>query len=179
MSNKNIRFPGIKNGETFTVAGMEFIKFHDKDGTTPVVMRDIAFLNRFGDNNDLRESDVLDRMQKEILPKLVEELGEENVLTYRTDLTALDGLKPYEDLESQISLCPRDFYRENVEIFDRYPVGEWWWLANPESAPPHENPWWVLCVSPSGFVFRIRNYDNNGVRPFCIFNSSIFGSCED
>ena len=179
-SNKNIRFPGIQNGETFTVAGMEFIKFPDKDGATPVVMRDIAFLSRFGENNNLKESDVLERMQKEILPKLVEELGEENVLTFRTDLTALDGLKPYEDLESKISLCPLDFYRENVEIFDRYPVDTWWWLANPESAPPHEDPWWVLCVSPSGYVyFSSHDFDYVGVRPFCIFNSSIFGSCED
>lgn len=179
-SNQNIRFPGIKDGETFTVAGMEFIKFPGKDGTTPVAMRDIAFLSCFGDNNNLKESTVLERMQKEILPKLIEELGEENVLTFRTDLTALDGLKPYGDLESKISLCPLDFYRQNVEIFDRHPVNKWWWLANPESAQPHENPWWVLCVSPSGFVYNYyRNSDGSGVRPFCIFNSSIFESCEE
>lgn len=179
-ANQPVRFPGVKDGEVFTVGGMEFIKFPGKDGRTPVVMKNIAFFSRFGDNNDLRESRVLKRMEEEILPKIIEAVGEENICTFKTDLTAFDGLKPYEDLESRISLPTMDFYRANVGIFDKHKVDRWWWLATPESAQPHEDPYWTLCVAPSGYVGSGGCINNDGgVRPFLIFNSSIFESCEN
>lgn len=172
-------FANVKDGEVFAVAGMEFIKFPDVNGTTPVVMKDLAFFSRFGNSNDFRKSDVLKKMQKEILPKIVEAIGEENVLTFKTDLTALDGLKPYGELESKISLPTLDLYRAHVEIFDKYNPKKWWWLATPESAKPHYDPNWVCCVAPSGYVDD-DNYglDDIGVRPFLIFKSSIFESSE-
>lgn len=177
--NKEIRFLGIRDGETFKVGKFEFIKFPDMNGKTPAAMKDIAFRSRFGDNNDLRESDVLRKMEKEILPEIIAEVGEENLCAVKTDLTTLDGLKPYGEMESLISLPTFDFYRANVEIFDKYKVDDWWWLATPESAKPHDDLNWIVCVSPSGCIsIGICNYDDNGVRPFCIFNSSIFGSSE-
>lgn len=179
--HNEVLFPGVKDGETFTVAGMEFIKFPSSNGMTPVVMRDIAFISKFGKNNDLRESTVLDKMKKEILPKIIEAVGEENVLTFKTDLTTLDGLKPYEDLESRISLYTFDFYRANVEIFDQYKVERTVLTATPESAKPHDDPYWIVCVSPSGYINYCSGYCNGvcGVRPLLIFNSSIFGSSEE
>jgi hypothetical protein len=178
-ANKEILFPGVKDGETFKVAGMEFIKFPNKDGKTPVVMRRIAFVSDFGENNNLKESKVLERMEKEILPKIAAEVGEENICTFKTDLTALDGLKPYGELESKISLPTMDFYRANVEIFDQHKVDCWWWLSTPESARPHESPYWVLCVAPSGGIHHVNCYFGYGVRPFLIFKSSIFGSSDN
>lgn len=178
-TKSTVIFPNVKDGEIFTVAGMEFIKFPGTDGKTPVVMKNIAFRSRFGDNNDFRSSEILKKLEQEYLPKIIEAVGEENVLTFKTDLTALDGLKPYGELESRVSLPTLDFYRENVETFDEYNPGQWWWLATPESAKPHEDPYWTLCVSPSGVVYnRYCNNGFNGVRPFLIFNSSIFESSE-
>lgn len=172
-----IIFADVKDSETFKVGEYEFIKFPDVDGKTPVVMKDIAFRSIFGKNNDLRISTVLKRMQKEILPEIIKVVGEENVLTFKTDLTTLDGLKPYEELEARISLPTFDFYRANVDIFDKYNPGTWWWLATPESAKPHYDPVWIACVSPSGDFFS-DCYGGLGVRPFLIFNSSIFESSE-
>lgn len=180
MNSEKIKFHGVKDGETFKVADMELIKFPATEQGTPVVFRDIAFLSQFGRNNNLKESDVLERMQKEILPKIIGAVGEENVLTFKTDLTALDGLNPYGELESKISLPPLAFYRQHVSIFDQHKVNRWWWLATPFSARPHDTDDWVECVSPSGFVFNCNfNFVNIGVRPLLIFNSSIFGSCEE
>ena len=111
------------------------------------------------------------------MPKLSELIGEENICTTKTDLTTLDGLKTYADMESKVSLPTLDFYRENVAVFDKYKVNDWWWLATPESAQPHSEPNWILCVAPSGYVDIINYYINYfGVRPFCIFNSNIFVS---
>lgn len=176
---KNVRFPGIQDAETFTLAGFEFIKFPSVNGQTPVVMRDYAFTSRFGDNNDLRSSDVLKKMEEEILPKVVAEVGEENLCTIKTDLTTLDGQRPYGVMESKISLPTIDFYRANGEIFNKYKPSRWCWLATPESAQPNDSPYWILCVSPSGYISN-GNCDcfNIGVRPILIFQSSIFESSE-
>lgn len=181
MSTTEIRkplFPGVKDGETFTIAGMEFIKFPSVNGQTPVVMKNIAFHSRFGDNNDLRGSDVLRKMEAEILPKIIEAVGRENLCTIKTDLTTVDGLNPYGTMKSFISLPTLDFYRANVSIFDKHKPNNWWWLATPESAQPHDDPWYILCVAPSGFVYGHHCDRGVGVRPFCIFESSIFESSE-
>lgn len=177
--NKTNRI-NVKDGDTFKVAGIEFIKFPDVNGMTPVVARDILFNSAFGDNNDLRSSKPMERLKKEVLPKICEEIGEDNVCTFPTDLTAWDGLKPYGVMEEKISLPTMDFYRANVEIFDKNPASGWWWLATPESAPPHGSSNWILCVSPSGDVGSVNGYYGaNGVRPILYFQSSIFGSSDN
>lgn len=178
--NKKTLFPGVKDGETFKVGDMEFIKFPDVDGMTPVVMKEIAFNSRFGDNNDLRQSDVQKRMETEILPKIIAEVGKENLCTIKTDLTTLDGLKSYGEMESIISLPTFDFYRANVSIFDKYNPEKWWWLATPDSANPHDAPNWIVCVAPSGVINGSNcGYIYYGVRPFLLFVSSIFESSEE
>ena len=177
-TNENMKIK-CRDGETFQIGGMEFIKFPSANGETPVVMKNVIFRSRFGESNNLRTSTVLKRMQEEWLPKIIEAVGEENLCTIRTDLTTLDGLKPYGIMESQISLPTLDFYRANVEIFDKHNPETWWWLATPESAEPHCDPDWILCVSPSGFFSGGRCHCDGGVRPFCIFKSSIFESFEE
>ena len=170
----------VKDGDTFKVAGIEFIKFPEVDGMTPAVARNILFNSRFGDNNDLRSSDAMKRLKEEILPKICAAIGEENVCTFPTDLTTWDGLKPYGMMEEKISLPTMDFYRANVELFDKHPVRGWWWLATPDTAQPHGDPDWILCVSPSGFIYYVGcSYFGRGVRPVLYFKSSIFGSSEN
>ena len=170
----------IENGKTFKVGEFEFIKFSDNDGVTVAVTKDILFRSKFGNDNNIHNSEVLKRLNAEVLPKIIDAVGEENVCEFETDLTTLDGLKPYGPLKSKISLPTYDFYRANVEIFDKYKVNTWWWLATPESARPHDAPNWIVCVSPSGNFFS-NDYDDNdiGVRPFLCFVSSISVSCEE
>lgn len=173
MTEKKIN---CKDGEVFTLGGIEFIKFPSVNGETPVVMKDIAFRSRFGNNNDLRSSDVLRKLEAEHLPKIIEAIGEENLCTIKTDLTTLDGLKPYGIMESKVSLVTLDFYRANADIFGRYKPDCYWLLATPESAQPNDNPYWILCVAPSGDVYGDYFSSDIGVRPFYIFKSSIFES---
>ena len=175
---KKVLFHNVPDGGLFKIGTTDYIKFPSVNGQTPIVARDILFRSRMGDNNDFRESVILKKLQEEYLPEIIETVGEENVLPFKTDLTTLDGLKPYEDLESQVSLPTFDFYRANVKIFDQYPVDEWWWTATPESANPHGRPVWSVCVAPSGLIRSGRYNFDGGVRPFYILKSDIFGSCE-
>lgn len=174
--SKNVLFSNVEDGGIFKIGNTDYIKFPTVDGKTPIVARDILFTSSFGDDNDTRNSKVIKKLQEEYLPEVIAAVGEENVCYFITDLTTLDGLHPYEDMESQVSLVTLDFYRENTAIFDKYHVNKWWWLATPESSAPHSNPYWTLGVSPSGIIYGDYYYIVHGVRPFYILNSSIFGS---
>lgn len=173
------KLPKCEDGEIFKVADMEFIKFPDEDGSFAAVAKESLFDLRFGNDNNLSTSDILKRLEKDVLPKIEEAVGAENVLAFTTDLTTLDGLKPYEDLTSKISLPTFYFYRKNVATFDKYKLGKWWWLATPNSAASHASNECIVCVSPRGNIGNCIYRDNNGVRPFLRFSSSIFESCED
>lgn len=179
-SNKGVMLSKLKKGETFKIGDIEFIKFYDTlMGGTVAVTKDIVFNSEFGKNNNFGESKILSRLYDEFLPKLENIIGKGNILNVTTDLTTLDGLKPYGDLEAKITLPTFDFYRKNVDIFDKYPVNEWWWTATPESAKPHDEPNWITCVSPSGIISRNIYFNCNGVRPLLHFVSSISVSrCE-
>ena len=175
--NKTPLFPGVKPGETFMIGDMEFIRFADTPSGTSVVMKDIAFRSQFGKDNDFSISVILKKLQEEYLPRIIEAVGEENVCEFETDLTTMDGLKNYGTLTSQISIPTFDFYRANAAIFAQHNPGKWWWTATADSAKPNYDPVWITCVAPSGFIyFDGFDYDNCGVRPFCILKSSIFES---
>ena len=175
---KTVKLSEVKHGGIFKILDVEFIKFILDEKTSIAVTKNSVFDSAFGkENNNLAESVVLERLTKEFLPKIISAVGEENVLEFETDLTALDGLKPYEPLKSKISLPTFDFYRSNVETFDKYKFDNWWWLSTPDTAQPHYNPAWVVCVSPRGY-FNFNFYDYYyGVRPFLHFESSISVSC--
>ena len=179
MSIQKKLIPNTPDGGIFEVGGIQFIKFPGEGDMVPAVAKDIVFRSQFGDDNDLRQSEVLKKLKADILPRIIDAVGEENLHTVRTDLTTLDGLKPYGVMESLISLPTMDFYREHVKIFDQHKPDRWWWLATPESAKPHDSPWWILCVSPSGSILDDYFCSDYGVRPFLIFKSSIFESSEE
>lgn len=169
----------IKTGETFKIGDVTYIKFSDVDGVTTAVTKDIIFNSKFGENNNFKQSIVLEKLEKEFLPKVADVIGYENICDIETDLTTLEGLKPYGTMTSKISLPTFDFYRANVDIFDKYKIDKWWWLATPDSAKPHYSPDWIVCVSPFG-NFNCYDYGcNGGVRPFLRFVSSISVSYED
>lgn len=176
MRDKKTIIPATPVGGTFEVACIEFIKFPAEDGKVPAVTKGILFGSRFGSDNDFRQSDVLKKLEAEVLPKIIDVVGEENLHTIHTDLTTLDGLKPYGVMESLISLPTLDFYRKHVEVFDKHKVASWWWLATPDSAQPHYNSDWTLCVAPSGIVGNDYGNGDFGVRPVLLFDASIFES---
>lgn len=164
----------VADGETFKIGGIEFIKFSDIDGVTTAVTKDIVFKSDFGKNNNLANMKIIDRLNDEFLPQIIDEVGAENVLNVETALTTLDGVKTHGNITSKVSLPTLDFYRENVEIFDKYKVDDWWWLATPWSALPHQNSSGILCVSSSCYLCYDGCNVDNGVRLLLHFSSSIF-----
>ena len=176
MNNEKVIASEITAGETFVVAGIEFIKFSEKDGKFVAVAKDSLGDKAFDNNsNDFSQSSLLKYLKKEILPKIEAEVGAENVLEFETDLFLLDGHRKYGVMKSRIGLPTFDFYRENREIFDKHPLDDWWWLSTPNG-----EKYYVVCVAPSGYVSIDDGFyiDCCGVRPFLLFSSSIFVSRE-
>ena len=172
----------IKIGETFKVADIEFVKFADENGHTVAVTKDSVFNSKFGDNDNLDESLVKSRLESEILPKIAEAIGEENIVQHEVDLLSLDGDDKWGKVNCKISIPTFDFYRHNVKIFDKYKLGKWWWLATPDTTKKHYCDDWVVCVSPLGDVRSDGYIGVSAVRPFMIFVSSISVisvSCEE
>ena len=177
-AENEVLFPAVKDGDVVRIGNREYIKFPERDGMVPVISKGIQFDSVFGDKNDFRTSKVRKVLEEKCLPEMIEAVGAENICTIRTDLTALTGQKDYGVLESLVSLPTLDFYREYADIFMKYTTDNWWWMATPESMKPADNPYWTLCVSPSGCIILSNYYGGGGgVRPFYLLKSSIFGSC--
>ena len=175
MNNEKVIASEIAAGETFVVAGIEFIKFPEKDGKFVAVAKGSLGDKVFDNNsNDFSTSFLLEYLHREILPKIEAEVGAENVLEFETDLFSLDGHRKYGVMKSRIGLPTFDFYRENRDIFDKHQLADWWWLSTPNGEKD-----FVVCVAPSGYVYGYYgDYIDFGVRPFLLFSSSIFVSRE-
>ena len=168
----------IAIGELFEVAGIEFIKFADENGQTVAVAKDSLFNSRFGGNNNFAESTIKRRLESETLSALEKAIGAENIIEHEVDLLSLDGDDKWGKVKCKISVPTFDFYRHNVKIFDKHKLDSWWWTATPDTTSAHYNDSWTVCVSPRGIDCSSCSNDV-GVRPFLIFNSSIFVSCEE
>lgn len=171
----------IKDGEIFSIAGIEFIKFFDKDGITTAVAKNSLGNYRFGNNNNFAESAIKKMLEKEFLPKLEKEIGAENIVEHEVDLLSLDGSKKWGKVNCKVSIPTFDFYRKNRQIFEKYKLDKWFWLATPDSTSEfYFNDDYVVCVSPIGDIDNfISNYISLGVLPFLTFISSISVSCEE
>lgn len=165
----------LEPGEYFKIGGQEFVVLKQGGAGTAAILKDLLpGRHQFGTNNNYAGSNV-DRICCEFADELEKAAGEEVLLEHEVDLTSDDGLKDYGSVCRKASLLTCDQYREYVEVLDLHKPNRWWWLATPWSTPKHDDDWGCKCVSPSGyfsFDFRI----DFGVRPFCIFKSSIFVS---
>jgi hypothetical protein len=161
-------------GDTFTIAGKEFIRFPETDEGVPTVMRDLLWERSINRTNTLENSPVLDELNTEILPIIQAAIGKENVLEFETDLTSLNGFKDYGSLKSQISLPTFDFFRSNIEIFRNYPARRYWYLATPRDVKIDNGD---LCtVDHHNIVTFSSSYWGSGIRPILYLKPSVFAS---
>ena len=173
-----MKYADVKENTTITVADTEFIVLEKQKDRVFCLTRNLPFKNEQFDknSNNYAISDVKEKLDKEFLPKLVEAVGENNILDVDIDLTSDDGLDDYGSVKDKIGLLTDSMYRKYNRIIENYPVRNWWWLATPYSTPHRGYISLVRCVSNVGALGIVSCYCNFGVRPFCIFSSAIFES---
>jgi len=166
-------------GKVIELAGMEWMILNKtEDGY-------FAILNGFDgkprsfdpDSNNWISSKLRKELNTRFLKKITDEFGEDAVIEFDRDLLSLDGQTEYGHCKDKISILTMDEYRKYRKFLPN--MGKWWWLITPWSTPANDYNTTLTVVSPSGnFDYYLCNYVN-GVRPVCIFSSSIFESGND
>ena len=167
---------GLSIGDEFQLAGTTW-KILDITDTGYMCLAESIGNREFdSDDNNWATSDLRSYLNKEFLEKLEEEVGEGNVLEFERDLLSLDGQTEYGTCADKVSLLTVDEYRKYRKYIPN--ADKWWWLITPWSTPCNDYSSTVAVVSPSGNFEHHGCDDCHGVRPFCIFSSSIFESEE-
>ena len=173
-----VKLAEVPAGATFTAGGREYIVLQQSGGETVALLKEIYKSSvEFGTNN-CYEGSYADSACCDFLKEICETIGSEHIHEFDLDLISDDGLKDYGVIKRSAALLTTEMYRRYVDILDRYMPEGYWWLSTPHSTARHGNDSWVKCVSPSGRIhdFYFNCDDDCGVRPFCIFDSSIFVS---
>ena len=171
MNNTN-----IKIGETREIAGEEFIILDVLENGVLCLSRDFAYTDTMfnGNSNNYANSSIRKTLNTEYLKKIADAVGEENIIETEIDLTSDDGLDDYGKVTDKIGLLTANMYRKYNRIIEKYPVNDWWWLSTPWSTPHRGYTLSVRCVCFNGSLCGFDCGGHIGVRPFCIFNPSIF-----
>ena len=176
-NSKNKKLPaGLSIGDEFQLAGTTW-KILNIAGEGYVCLAESIGNKEFdSDDNNWATSKLRSYLNKEFLEKLEKEIGEGNVLGFERNLLSLDGQTEYGSCTDKVSLLTVDEYRKYRKYIPN--ANKWWWLISPWSTPCNDYSSTVAVVSPSGFIINYFYNDYVGVRPFCIFSSSIFESEE-
>lgn len=166
-------------GETITVAGITW-RVLDKLEKGYLVISDGFYGEdrKFdGSCNNWKCSDLRKELNTDLKDKIEDELGKGALVGFERDLLSMDGQTEYgtcKDLVSLISVDEYRKYRKFLPSTDRY-----WWTITPDSTPCNNDSTCLRVVSPVGYIIYDGCDYSYGVRPFCIFSSSIFESEED
>lgn len=126
--------------------------------------------------NNWSASNLRNYLNTEFYKKLAAVVGEDNIFSFERDLLSLDGQTEYGKCEDKVSLITVDEYRKYRSLIPNTDC--YWWLITPWSTPCNGYEKSVTVVCPSGNFSYNRCGDITGVRPVCIFSSSIFESEE-
>jgi hypothetical protein len=164
-----------QRGNTVTVAGKEWLVLKVEDNKVYCLLKELLDSKKFdSDSSDWKESSLRDYLNDKFYEELAEKIAAENILDIPVNLLSLDGQTEYGSCTDKVSLLTVDMYRENRDILPN--MDKWWWLVTPFSTPCNDYETYVCVVSPGGFIDYFSCGSYYAVRPFCIFDSSIFES---
>lgn len=174
---KHICTPEI--GKVIELAGMEWMILNKTEDGYFAILNGFDGKERTFDSasNNWISSKLRNELNTRFLKKITDEFGEDAVIEFDRDLLSLDGQTEYGHCKDKISLLTVDEYRKYRKLLPN--MSEWWWLITPWSTPVNGYRSTLTVVSPSGDFYYYIFSIGSGVRPACIFSSSIFESGSD
>ena len=169
-------------GDVFKIGQHDFIVLEqDKElGHTFVISKGFMAENKVFDNNtrNYNKSSIKKLIEKDIQPIIENEVGAENIVEHEIDLTSVDMQNEFGTCKCKVRLITFDEARKYNDLIADKDLPYWWWTCTPWST--EERGWnrSLTVVSPSGYIGSGFCNRYRGVRPFCIFSSSIFVSEE-
>lgn len=175
-TSKSINLPeGLGIGDTFELADTTW-KILDITSAGYICLADSIEDMKFdSDSNNWENSGLRSYLNGEFFEKMTAEIGLENIVPFERNLLSLDGQTEYGKCEDKVSLLAVDEYRKYRSLIPNT-KDYWWWLVSPWSTPCNDYKKSVAVVSSAGGVDDYGCRGINGVRPVCIFSSSIFES---
>lgn len=166
-------------GKTIEVAGIKWLVLDKLEKGYFAISEDFYGRDRwFDDNsNDWKSSDLRNELNTDLRKKIENELGVDLLVEFERNLLSLDGQTEYGTCRDYVSLISVDEYRKYRKLLPN--TNKWWWTLTPDSTACNDDDTFVRVVSPSGRTNRNNYLNSRGVRPVCIFSSSIFESCEE
>lgn len=165
-----------KAGNQFELAGLKW-KIIDVLDLGCMCLAEKSELMRFDpDINDWRISELRRHLNSDLLEKIEDEIGEENVIKFERDLLSVDGQNQYRACKDKVSLLTLDEYRKYRSLIPN--EGYCWWLLTPWSTSHSGYYTLTTVVLPSGLTNYCLCNVSLGLRPVCIFSPSIFESKE-
>lgn len=175
-TSKSINLPeGLGIGDTFELADTTW-KILDITGAGYICLADNIEDMEFDSNsNNWENSGLRGYLNGEFFEKMAAEIGSKNIIPFERNLLSLDGQTEYGKCEDKVSLLTVDEYRKYRNLIPNTKDYQWW-LVSPWSTPCNDYKRAVSLVSSAGYFIGCRCNDYGGVRPVCIFSSSIFES---
>ena len=175
-TSKSINLPeGLGIGDTFKLVDTTW-KILDITSAGYICLADNIKDMEFDSNlNNWGNSDLRSYLNEEFYEKIAAEIGLENIVPFERNLLSLDGQAEYGKCEDKVSLLTVDEYRKYRSLIPNT-KNYWWWLVSPWSTPCNDCKKTVAVVSSAGYVSNTNCNGDGGVRPVCIFSSSIFES---
>lgn len=168
-------FKDIEVGSLYHVNDIEYIILAKCDDSALCLTRHCLDRRVFDeDKNNYATSEVKRYLEDEFLPTIINCVGESNLYDIELDLTSDDGLDDYGKVTSKIGLLTCEMYRKYNRIIERFPVDDYWWTSTPFSTEHRGYTSCVRVVHSDGALCNDGCYCSYGVRPFCIFSSSVF-----
>lgn len=176
-SNK-VQLGTLPVGAIFKIGDWDFIVLKHENGTTKVISSNLILKNvKFDDSSrNYEESNLKKRIEKEIEPIIVKEIGKDNIIEHKADLISVDMQKEFDYVGCRVRPLTFDEAREFNDLIANPDLTDWWWTLTPWSTSERGYKYSIAVVSPRGYVRNFDYYYRSGVRPFCILKSNIFVS---
>lgn len=172
------KYAGSKIGDTFELIGKKWkILDSSENGVFCLCMESLGDKTLDSKCNEWTSSNLRDYFSTEIYKKICEEIGTENVIEFERNLLSLDGQSEYGTCKDFVSLISIDEYRKYRSMIPNFE--EWWWTLTPYSTKCNDDARWLAVVSPGGYINGRNCNGSCGVRPVCIFSSTLFESKDD
>lgn len=163
-----------KAGNQFVLAGLKW-KIIDVLGLGCMCLAERSESMEFDpDVNDWRISRLRRHLNSDLLEKIENEIGEENVIEFERDLLSVDGQNQYRACKDKVSLLTFDEYRKYRSLIPNEDYC--WWLLTPWGTGRNGCSIWTTAVLPAGRIYYYACSLGFGVRPVCILKSNIFVS---
>lgn len=176
-SNK-VQLGTLPVGAIFKIGDWDFIVLKHENGTTKAISSNLILKNvNFDDSSrNYEESNLKKRIEKEIEPIIVKEIGKDNIIEHKADLISVDMQKEFDDVSCRVRPLTFDESREFNDLIANPDLTDWWWTLTPWSTSERGYKYSIAVVSPRGYICNDSCNYIRGVRPFCILKSNIFVS---